>query len=50
MNKMHSVPIGAIVGQATLVHENATLGSSISVWIENNYVAFDTYWTVYTLH
>ena len=45
-NKMHIVPIGAIVGPAHLVWENATFCGIESVWLENNHVDWDTYWTV----
>jgi len=47
MNKMHIVPSGAIVGPAHLVQENAALGGIDSVWLVNNHVDLDTYWTVY---
>ena len=43
MNKMHIVPVGAIVGLAHLVRENAALGSMDSVWLVNNHVDLDTY-------
>jgi hypothetical protein len=46
-NKMHIVPIGAIVGPAHLVRENAALRSMDSVWLVNNHVDLDTYRTVY---
>jgi len=46
-NKMHIVPVGAIEGPAHLVRENAALGSMDSVWLVNNHVDLDTYWTVY---
>ena len=46
-NKMHIVPVGAIVGPAHLVRENAALGGMDSVWLVNNHVDLDTYWTVY---
>jgi len=46
-NKMHVVPVGAIVGPAHLVRENAALGSTDSVWLVNNHVDLDTYWAVY---
>jgi len=45
-NKMHIVPVGAIVGPAHLVRENAALGGD-SVWLVNNHADLDTYWTVY---
>jgi len=46
-NKMNIIPVGAIVGPAHLVQENAALGSMDSVWLVNNHVDLDTYWTVY---
>jgi hypothetical protein len=46
-NKLQIVPIGAIVGPAQLVRENAASGGINSVWLLNNHVDFDTYWTVY---
>jgi hypothetical protein len=46
-NKMHIVPVGAIVGPADLVWENAASGSIDCVWLVNNHVDLDTYWTVY---
>ena len=46
-NKMHIVPVGAIVGPAHLVRENAASGGIDSVWLVNNNVDLDTYWTVY---
>jgi len=46
-NNMHIVPIGAIVGPVHLVQENAALGGMDSVWLVNNHVDLDTYWTVY---
>jgi hypothetical protein len=46
-NKMHSVPVGAIVGLANLVQENAALGGIESIWLVNNHVDSDTYWTLY---
>jgi len=49
MNKMHTVPFGAIVGPAHLVWENTTSGSIDSIWLVNNHVDIDTYWTVYKL-
>jgi len=45
-NNMHIVPIGAIVGPAQLVWANAASGGIDSVWLVNNYVDLDTYWTV----
>jgi len=46
-NKMHTVPVGAIVGPAHLVRENAASDRIDSVWLVNNHVDLDTYWTVY---
>jgi hypothetical protein len=46
-NKMHIVPVGAIVVLARLVRRNAAFGDMDSVWLANNHVALDTYWTVY---
>jgi hypothetical protein len=46
-NKLHIVPVGAIVGPAHLVRENAALGGMDSVWFVNSHVDLDTYWTVY---
>jgi len=46
-NKMHIVPIGVIVGLAHLVRENAASGGMDSVWLLDNHVDLDTYWTVY---
>ena len=45
-NKMHIVPIWAIVGPACLVMENAAAGGIDSVRLVNNHVNSDTYWTV----
>jgi len=44
---MHIVPVGAIVGPAHLVRENAALDRIDCVWLVNNHVDLDTYWTVY---
>ena len=46
-NNMHIVPVGALVGPVHLVRENAELGSMDSIWLVNNHVDLDTYWTVY---
>jgi hypothetical protein len=46
-NKMYIVPVGAIVGPAHLVWENATSGGIDSMWLVYNHVASDNYWTVY---
>jgi len=45
--KMHIVPVGAIVGPAHLVRENAASDRIDSVWLVNHHVDLDTYWTVY---
>jgi len=44
---MHIVPVGAIVAPAHLVWENAASDRIDSVWLVNNHVDSDTYWTVY---
>jgi len=46
---MHIVPVGAIVGPAHLVWENAASDKIDSVWIVNNHMDLDTYWTVYSV-
>jgi len=47
-DKMHIVPFGAIVGPAHLVQENNAASDRInSIWLVNNHVDLDTYWTVY---
>jgi len=46
-NKMHYIPIGAIVGPAHLVKENAAADDIDRVWRVNNHVDLDTYRTVY---
>jgi len=47
-DKMHIVPVWAIVGPAHLVRENHAASDRIdSVWLVNNHVDLDTYWTVY---
>jgi len=46
-NKMHIVRFGAIVGPAHLVRENVASGGIDSVWLVNDHVDLDTYWTVY---
>ena len=43
MNKMHIVPVGAIVEPVPLVWENAALGSIDSVWHVNDHIDLDTY-------
>ena len=47
MNKMHIVPVGAMVGPAHLVWDNAASGGIDSVWVVNYHVDLDTYWTEY---
>jgi hypothetical protein len=47
MNKTDIVPVGEIVRTARLVRENAALGGMDSIWLVNNDVDLDTYWTVY---
>jgi hypothetical protein len=47
MNKIHIVLVGAIVGLAHLLWENAASGSMEGVWPVRNHVDLDTYWTVY---
>jgi len=49
MNRMHIVPIGAIVGPAHLVRTNAGVDRLDSIWLVNNHVDFDTHWTVYSV-
>ena len=44
---MHIVPVKAIVGPAHLVRENAASDRINSIWLANNHVDLDTYWTVY---
>jgi hypothetical protein len=47
-DKMHIVPVRAIVGPAHLVRENNAASDRIdSIWLVNNYVDLDTYWTGY---
>ena len=46
-NKMHIVPIGAIVGPAHLRWENAASGGIDCVWLVNNHVDLDICWTGY---
>jgi len=45
-NKMHIVPVRARVGPAHLVWDNAAAGGINSIWLANNHVHLDTYWTV----
>jgi hypothetical protein len=46
-NQMHTVPVEAIVELAHLVQGNSASGSINSVWLLNDHVDLDTYWTVY---
>jgi len=46
-NKIHIVPVVATVGPSHLMRENGALGSIDSVWLVNNHVYLDMYWTVY---
>jgi len=47
MNSMHIVTVGAIVQLAHLVQDKAAAGVIDSVWLLNNHIEFDIYWTVY---
>jgi hypothetical protein len=49
-NKMHIVRVGVIVGPAHLARENAVLGGIDRLWLVNNHVDLDTYWTGYSLY
>ena len=44
-NKMHIVPVGAMIGPPDLMWENAASGSIKRVWLIKNHVDLDTYWT-----
>jgi hypothetical protein len=47
-DKMHIVHVGAIVGPAHLLRENNAASDGIdTIWLVNNLVDLDTYWTVY---
>jgi hypothetical protein len=46
-DKMHIVPVGAIVGPAQLVRENPAYDRIYRIWLVNNHMDLDTYWTVY---
>ena len=46
-NQMHIVHVGAIVGSAHLVQENAASDRIYSIWLVNNHVNLDTRWTIY---
>jgi len=43
---IHNVHVGSIVGLADSVQENAASDKIDSVWLVNNHVDFDIYWTV----
>jgi len=46
-DKIHILPVRAIVGPAHLVLENNAASDRIdSVWLVNNHVDLNTYWTV----
>jgi len=44
---MHMVPVGRSVGIAPLVRENAASDAINSLWLVNDHVNLDSYWTVY---
>jgi len=46
-NRIHIVPVAAIVGPAHLVQENAASDRIDSIWLVNDQMDLDTYWTVY---
>jgi hypothetical protein len=46
-DKMHILPVRSIVGLAHLLRENAASHQIDTVWLVNNHVNLDTYWTVY---
>jgi hypothetical protein len=46
-NKMLIVPVEAIVRSAHLVREYAASGGIDCVWLVNNHVDLNTYWTVF---
>jgi hypothetical protein len=43
---MHIVPLGVFVGLAHLVRQHAVSDRVNGVWLVNNHVDLDTYWTV----
>ena len=45
--KMHIAPVGAIVGPVHLVRENSASDRIYSIWLVNNLVDLNTYWTVH---
>ena len=46
---VHMVPVGAIVGPAHLVRDNAASDRINNLRVVNNHVGLDTYWTVYSV-
>jgi hypothetical protein len=42
MNKMHIVSVGATVGPADVLWENAASDGIHSIWLVNNHVDLDT--------
>jgi len=46
-DQMHRIPVGAYVGPAHLVRENAVSDRIDSVWLVNNHLDLNTGWTVY---
>jgi len=46
-DQMNIVPVGAIVGPAHLLRENAASDRIDSIWLVINHVDVDTSWTVY---
>jgi hypothetical protein len=49
LNTMHIVPVEATFRLVHLLRENSISGNIYSVWLVDNHVEFDTYWTVYQL-
>jgi len=43
IDMMHTVPVGAFVGLAHLVRENAASDRIDSIWLVNHHVDLDTY-------
>jgi hypothetical protein len=46
-DKMCIAPVGALVGMAYLGRESAASDRINSIWLVNNHVDLDSYWTVY---
>jgi hypothetical protein len=46
-DRMHCVPVAATIEPPHLVRENAASDRIDSIWLVNNHVDLDTYWTVY---